>query len=185
MCGADEAGRGPLAGPVVAAAVILNPSSLTRLQELGLDDSKSISQTRRERILNVLNHCAEIAIRIVEPIEIEHENILWASLGGMADCADTLSADYALIDGNRMPKRLSCSGEAVVKGDARCLSIAAASIVAKVTRDRLMIEADARFPCYGFAQHKGYPTAAHLAALEAQGPCPIHRRSFGPVGRLL
>ncbi|MEL7232708.1 MAG: ribonuclease HII [Pseudomonadota bacterium] len=185
VCGADEAGRGPLAGPVVAAAVILDPSSCPRLQELGLNDSKAISQSRRERILNALYDSAHIEVYVAEPLEIERKNILWASLDGMAICAKRLAADYALLDGNRLPKSLECSGDAIIKGDARCLSIAAASIVAKVTRDRLMIEANARFPGYGFAKHKGYPTAAHLDALNRLGPCPIHRRGFGPVGRLL
>ena len=181
ICGADEAGRGPLAGPVVCAAVILDPSRIPD----GLDDSKALSEAARERMLNALVKVAEIKVQIVEPVEIEDKNILWASLAGMARATAELSAGYALIDGNRLPPSLPCPGEAVVKGDARSLSIAAASVVAKVTRDRLMVEADGRFPGYGFAQHKGYPTRAHIDALERLGPCPIHRRGFGPVGALL
>ena len=185
ICGADEAGRGPLAGPVVCAAATLRPSSASRLRALGLNDSKAISRVRREWLLNILPEVAEIRVQIVEVAEIEARNILWASLAGMARAVGALGADYALIDGNRLPPGLSCPGEAVVKGDGRSLSIAAASVAAKVTRDRLMVEADSRFPGYGFAQHKGYPTKAHLEALERLGPCPIHRRGFGPVGTLV
>ena len=185
MCGADEAGRGPLAGPVVAAAVILDPSSHARLQELGLDDSKTLSAPRREHLLNTLRDVAKIGVGIAEPHEIEARNILWASLEAMSRAVREVQPDYALIDGNRMPPGLPCPGDAVVKGDSRALCIAAASVVAKVTRDRLMVRADARYPGYGFAQHKGYPTRAHLDALQRLGPCPIHRRGFGPVGRLL
>ena len=185
VCGADEAGRGPLAGPVVCAAALLRPSSASRLTELGLNDSKAISRARREHLLNILPELAEIRVQVVETWEIEQRNILWASLAGMARAARDLRADFALIDGNRLPPDLSCPGEAIVKGDGRSLSIAAASVVAKVTRDRLMVEADQRFPGYGFAQHKGYPTRAHLDALERLGPSPIHRRGFGPVGLLV
>ena len=185
VCGADEAGRGPLAGPVVAAAVCLRPSSLPRLRELGLNDSKAISRARRERLLNVLQIEAEIAVGIAEPHEIAARNILWASLAAMARAVGELRADYALIDGNRVPPDLPCAAEAVVRGDSRVLAIAAASVVAKVTRDRLMVAADSRFPGYGFAQHKGYPTRAHLDALARLGPSPLHRRGYGPVGCLL
>ena len=181
ICGADEAGRGPLAGPVVCAAVVLCPSSASRLKRAGLNDSKAISASARERLLNILRESAEIRICVAEPWDIEARNILWASLQGMARAAGALGADYALIDGNRLPRNMPCGGEAVVKGDARSLSIAAASVVAKVTRDRLMVQADARFPGYGFAQHKGYPTAAHREVLARLGPCPIHRRGFGGV----
>ncbi|MEL6687908.1 MAG: ribonuclease HII [Pseudomonadota bacterium] len=177
ICGVDEAGRGPLAGPVVCAAVILDATSIPE----GLNDSKALSPKRRERLLNALYESADIAISVIEPPEIDRLNILWASLEGMRRSVQSLSAEYALIDGNRLPPKLPCEGEPLVKGDARSLSIAAASIVAKVTRDRLMIEADHRFPGYGFAQHKGYPTAAHMAALDRLGPCPIHRFSFAPV----
>lgn len=177
ICGVDEAGRGPLAGPVVCAAVILNAQSLPD----GLNDSKALSQTRREQLLNALLESAEIAVSVIEPPEIDRLNILWASLEGMNRAIRALNADYALIDGNRLPPKMPCAGEALIKGDARSLSIAAASIVAKVTRDRLMVEAEERFPGYGFAGHKGYPTAAHKEALERLGPCAIHRFSFAPV----
>ncbi|MGB3455258.1 MAG: ribonuclease HII [Litorimonas sp.] len=177
ICGVDEAGRGPLAGPVVCAAVILDAASVPQ----GLNDSKALSRVRRERLLNELLNSAEIAISIIEPAEIDRMNILWASLEGMRRAVAALRADYALIDGNRLPPDLPCAGEAIVKGDARSLSVAAASIVAKVTRDRLMEEADARHPGYGFAGHKGYPTPAHKAALTKLGPCPAHRFSFRPV----
>ncbi|WP_298913565.1 ribonuclease HII [uncultured Algimonas sp.] len=177
ICGVDEAGRGPLAGPVVCAAVILDAASVPE----GLNDSKALSPTRRERLLNALESRAEIAIAVIEPVEIDAMNILWASLAGMRRAVGALQADYALIDGNRLPPGLTCPGEAVVKGDARSLAIAAASIAAKVARDRLMVEADRRWPGYGFARHKGYPTQAHREALIRLGPCAVHRRSFGPV----
>ncbi len=179
ICGVDEAGRGPLAGPVVAAAVILNPDAIPA----GLNDSKALSEIRRERLLNELRQTSEIGIGICEPEEIDRLNILWASMTAMERAVRALGdqVDHALIDGNRVPPNLSCPTTALVKGDARSLSISAASIVAKVTRDRLMKEADARLPGYGFAGHKGYPTRAHLDALEQLGPCPIHRRSFAPV----
>jgi ribonuclease HII len=177
VCGVDEAGRGPLAGPVVCAAVILDATSVPE----GLNDSKALSPKRRERMLNALLESAEIVISVVEPPEIDAMNILWASMAGMSRAVRVLGADYALIDGNRLPPDLHCDGEAIVKGDAKSLSIAAASIVAKVTRDRLMTEADARYPGYGLAKHKGYPTRAHIDAIERLGPTPIHRWSFAPV----
>lgn len=177
ICGVDEAGRGPLAGPVVCAAVILDATSIPK----GLNDSKALSRTRREQLLNELTACAEISVSVMEPTEIDQMNILWASMEGMRRAVRDIQADYAFIDGNRLPPNMHCPGQALVKGDARSFSIAAASIVAKVVRDRLMVEADSRFPGYGFAGHKGYPTAAHKAALEALGPTPIHRFSFTPV----
>ena len=177
ICGVDEAGRGPLAGPVVCAAVILDASSVPN----GLNDSKALSPLRRERLLNALAPSAQIRISVIEPTEIDALNILWASLEGMSRAVNALEADFALIDGNRLPPSLPCPGEAIIKGDAQSLSIAAASIVAKVSRDRLMIEADARYPGYGFAQHKGYPTRDHMDALQRLGPTPIHRRNFAPV----
>lgn len=181
ICGVDEAGRGPLAGPVVCAAVILRATSIPE----GLNDSKALSPLRRERMLNILLTSAEIAISIIEPPEIDDLNILWASMTGMSRAVRALNADFALIDGNRLPPDLHCEGDAIVKGDAKSLSIAAASIVAKVTRDRLMVEADARYPGYGLARHKGYPTRAHMEALERLGPTPIHRFSFAPVRKVL
>lgn len=177
ICGVDEAGRGPLAGPVVAAAVILDPENIPA----GLNDSKALSHSAREQLLNILTQNAKIGIGIAEPGEIDRINILWASMEAMRRAVENLniSADYALIDGNRVPPNLICDAHAIVKGDAKCLSIAAASIVAKVTRDRLMAEADSRFPGYGWAGHKGYPTKAHRAAVDTLGRSPAHRWTFG------
>lgn len=185
VCGVDEAGRGPLAGPVVAAAVILNPDSIPD----GLNDSKALSTKRRELILNDLYQRDDIIIGIglSEPEEIDRLNILHASMVAMrrAVMALSLQPKLALIDGNRLPAHLPCPAEALVKGDARSLSIAAASIIAKVTRDNLMVEAERRYPGYGLAGHKGYPTKAHKEALIKLGPSPIHRRSFKPVADAL
>jgi len=187
ICGVDEAGRGPLAGPVVAAAVILPHSNTVGRIPDGLNDSKVLSQTAREHLLNKIFESCDVGIGIAEPEEIDRINILGASLGAMARAVAALpicpqhgAVDYALIDGNRRAPLL-CAQTTLIKGDARSLSIAAASIVAKVTRDRLMVEAETRYPGYGFAQHKGYPTAAHRAAVTQLSPCPIHRRSFTPI----
>ena len=178
VCGVDEAGRGPLAGPVVAAAVILTPA---RIPE-GLNDSKALSPKQRELLLNAIEKNAQIGIGIAEPEEIDRANILGATMIAMRRAVLALPKlpDMALIDGNKLPE-LSCDAQAIIKGDSRSLSIAAASIVAKVTRDRLMIEADHRYPAYDFAGHKGYPTKAHIKALNDLGPTPIHRRSYKPV----
>jgi len=177
VCGVDEAGRGPLSGPVVAAAVILNPENIPD----GLNDSKALSHGARERLLNIIRDSAIIGIGISEPAEIDRLNILWATMIAMKRAIENIyiSVDYALIDGNRIPPNLSCDAHAIVKGDAKCLSIAAASIVAKVTRDDIMSEADQRFPGYGWAGHKGYPTKAHREAVERLGRSPAHRWSFG------
>lgn len=177
VCGVDEAGRGPLCGPVIASAVILDPDNIPD----GLNDSKALSHSARERLLNNLQECAKIGIGIAEPGEIDRINILWASMEAMRRAVENLniSVDYALIDGNRVPPGLKCDAHAIVKGDAKSLSIAAASIVAKVTRDRLMAEADQRFPGYGWAGHKGYPTKAHREAVARLGRSPAHRWSFG------
>ena len=178
VCGVDEAGRGPLAGPVVAAAVILTPA---RIPE-GLNDSKALSSKQRELLLNMIEKNAQIGIGIAEPEEIDRLNILGATLIAMRRAVLALPKfpDMALIDGNKLPD-LPCEAQAIVKGDSRSLSIAAASIVAKVTRDRLMIEADRRYPGYSLAGHKGYPTKAHMEAVTRLGASPIHRRSFKPV----
>lgn len=177
ICGVDEAGRGPLAGPVVAAAIILDPENTPA----GLNDSKALSHSARERLLNALIPHAKIGVGISEPGEIDRINILWASMIAMRRAIENIdiSVDYALIDGNRIPPDLPCEAHAIVKGDAKSLSIAAASIVAKVTRDRLMAEADSRFPGYGWAGHKGYPTKAHREAIEQLGRSPAHRWTFG------
>lgn len=177
FCGVDEAGRGPLAGPVYAAAVVLSPERPI----LGVNDSKKLSEKKRERLFDEICEKAEafsVASATVE--EIEEYNILGATYLAMCRAVEGLGekTDYALIDGNRMPPALAVAGECVVKGDALSASIAAASILAKVSRDRVMREMDAVYPGYGFAVHKGYGTAAHIAALREQGPCPIHRPSF-------
>ncbi len=181
VCGVDEAGRGPLAGPVVAAAVMLNPDSIPD----GLNDSKALSAMRRELLLNELTSRQDILIGIgmSEPEEIDRLNILNASMMAMRRAVLNLPAlpKMALIDGNRLPPDMPCEAQSIIKGDARSLSVAAASIVAKVTRDRLMEEAEARFPGYGLAGHKGYPTKAHKEALVKLGASPIHRHSFKPV----
>lgn len=180
----DEAGRGPLAGPVVVAAVILAPFRPIA----GLDDSKRLSEKKREALYplvieRALAHC----VVVVEPEEIDRLNIFQATMAGMSRAVAGLSpgAHEALVDGNKLPRDLSCPGRAIVGGDALEPAISAASILAKVTRDRLMVQLDAVHPGYGFAVHKGYPTPAHLEALQRLGPSAQHRRSFAPVGRAL
>ena len=182
ICGVDEAGRGPLAGPVVAAAVILaNPTKGGQIPG-GLNDSKVLSEISREHLLNEIMKSCYVGIGIAEPEEIDRINILQASLTAMARAVEDLPvrADHALIDGNKAAP-LSCEQSLIIKGDARSLSIAAASIVAKVTRDRIMRQADARFLGYSLASNKGYPTKAHRDAIKNLGPCPIHRRRFAPI----
>jgi ribonuclease HII len=177
VAGVDEAGRGPLAGPVVAAAVIL-PRDWPPAAEL--DDSKRLTPERREVLFETIRAGALAwRARVMAPAVIDRVNILQATLQGMALAVSALrpAADYVLVDGNRLPA-LEPPAEAIVRGDGRCCSIAAASIVAKVVRDRLMRVYGRRFPQWGFAQHKGYPTRAHLEALRRWGPSPIHRRSF-------
>lgn len=183
VAGVDEVGRGPLAGAVVAAAVILDPNAPIQ----GLADSKKLSESKREALAEeikdkALNWCVARA----EVAEIDRLNILHASLLAMrrAVLGLTLTPDHVQVDGNRCPE-LPCSVEAIIKGDALVPAISAASILAKVVRDREMVELDKRYPGYGLAAHKGYPTAAHLAALQKYGPTEIHRRSFGPVKNLL
>lgn len=179
VAGVDEAGRGCLAGPVVAAAVVLSPDCGIA----GIDDSKKLSRPQREGLYEELVAKAlAVGIGQVEAAEIDRLNILQASLKAMRLALEKVHPppDRVLIDGH-LPARSPYPEQAVIDGDARSLSIAAASIVAKVHRDRLMGECDARYPEYGFAAHKGYGSAAHLAALDAHGPCPLHRRSFGPV----
>jgi len=182
--GVDEAGRGPLAGPVVVAAVILDPSRPIA----GLDDSKKLSEKKREALYpqiveRALAHC----IVRVEAEEIDRLNIFQATMAGMSRAVGGLTpaAHEALVDGNKLPKDLPCRGRAIVGGDALEPAISAASILAKVTRDRLMVAMENIHPGYGFAVHKGYPTPTHLAALQRLGPCAQHRRSFAPVRALL
>lgn len=185
VAGVDEVGRGPLAGPVVAAAVILDPANLPRELD-GLDDSKALSAEARAHYLTVLRRVAIIGIGAASAGEIDRINILQASMLAMARAVGRLARqpDVALIDGNRAPK-LACRAVTLVKGDAISLSIAAASVVAKETRDRAMVQLDARYPGYGWARNAGYPTAAHRAALGVIGLTRHHRRSFGPVRALL
>lgn len=179
VVGVDEVGRGPLIGDVVAAAVILDPQRPIA----GLGDSKALSARRREQLFDEIRDKALAwCIASASPAEIDELNILQATLLAMQRAVAGLDRvpDYALIDGNRCP-RLPCPAEPVIKGDARVAEIGAASILAKVTRDRQMLALHERHPEYGFARHKGYPTPEHLAALERLGVLPEHRRSFRPV----
>jgi ribonuclease HII len=182
VAGVDEAGRGPLAGPVVAAAVIL-PRDWPL--EIALDDSKRMTPAARELAFGqILRRATAWRIAVVSHEEIDRINILRATLAGMAQAVSRLkgSADCILVDGNQAPP-VTVPCRTVVGGDGLSLSVAAASVLAKVARDRLMCVYDRRYPGWGFAQHKGYPTAAHRAALERLGWSPIHRRSFGAVGK--
>jgi ribonuclease HII len=179
IAGVDEAGRGPLAGPVVAAAVILDPKRRIR----GLADSKVLSPERREELAVLIRERSVAwATGSADVEEIDRINILHATMLAMSRAIAALhvAPDEALIDGNRCPS-LSCRVRAIVKGDRDVKSISAASIIAKTTRDALLREFDKVYPAYGFAQHKGYGTPEHLAALDRHGPCAIHRRSFAPV----
>jgi ribonuclease HII len=187
VAGVDEAGRGPLAGPVVAAAAILpakwDKTGLPRELE-GLNDSKQLTKTQREKFFAFLTSCCEVefAVAEIDAAQIDKINILCATHRAMNEALAKLSPQpqHALVDG--WPVRtMRVQQTAIVKGDARSYSIAAASVLAKVTRDGLMLEFDRRWPVYGFAEHKGYGTARHFAALAAHGPCPIHRRSFAPL----
>ncbi len=178
-CGVDEAGRGPLAGPVVVAAVVLDPTKPID----GLDDSKQLTPEQRERLEPLIRaNARQASVVVVSAAEVDQLNVLGATLAGMARAVAALGVAPALafIDGDR-PPRLSIPLRTVIRGDSRVPAIAAASILAKVARDALMVELDAHFPGYGFARHKGYPTPDHLAALKQLGPCAEHRRSFGPV----
>ncbi len=180
VAGVDEAGRGPLAGPVVVAAVILDPARPIA----GLADSKRLSARRREALYPlILERALASSIVRVEAGEIDRINILNATLAGMTRALEMLAVQpvLALIDGNRLPKSLPCPAQAVIGGDASEPAISAASILAKVARDRILVEYDTHWPGYGFARHKGYPSPAHLEALRRLGPCPEHRRSFAPV----
>ena len=184
IAGIDEAGRGPLAGPVVVAAVILDPSRAIR----GLDDSKQLSESRREILYErIVERALAWHIVFVECARIDRINIFQATMQGMREAALGLEpgAEHILVDGNRLPPELPCPAQALVGGDALEPSIGAASILAKVARDRYMVELDARHPGYGFARHKGYGVPEHLASLKRLGPCPEHRRSFAPVRKLL
>jgi ribonuclease HII len=183
IAGVDEAGRGPLAGDVVAAAVILDPARPI----VGLRDSKKLSEARRERLAGEIRECALAwSVARATVAEIDSLDILQASMLAMKRAVEGLSRQpgYVLVDGNRLPV-WSYPSEPVVKGDDRVAAIAAASILAKVQRDRELVALERVYPGYGFARHKGYPTRAHLEALEALGVSPVHRRSFAPVRKLL
>jgi ribonuclease HII len=183
LAGVDEVGRGPLAGDVVTAAVILDPKRPIE----GLADSKKISEKKRERLFDeIIENAHAYCIARASVAEIDEINILQASLLAMKRAVEGLPVqpEHVLVDGNKIP-RWRYSAQAVVSGDARVQCIAAASILAKVTRDREMIAAEATYPGYGFAKHKGYPTKVHLQALAEQGVSAIHRRSYAPVQKYL
>ncbi len=176
ICGADEAGRGPLAGPVYAAAVILDPNNPIE----GLNDSKKLTEKKRDKLFDeIVAKSLSWAIACVDEKEIDEINILEASMLAMKKAIESLNikADYALIDGNKTPD-LSIDCEAVVKGDALCQSISAASILAKVARDRYMVKLGEEYPIYNFKKHKGYPTKDHYIAILKNGISPCHRKSF-------
>lgn len=176
ICGVDEAGRGPLAGPVFAAAVILPEGHIIE----GVNDSKKLSEKKREALFDrIVEESLDFSIASASETEIDEKNILNATYLAMQRAVEGLSqsADYALIDGNRLPP-LAIPGETIIKGDARSASIAAASILAKVSRDRYMLEMAQLYPQYQFEKHKGYGTKLHYEMLDAFGPCPLHRQTF-------
>lgn len=177
ICGVDEAGRGPLAGPVCAAAVILPEGAVIE----GLDDSKKLTEKKRERLYDIIKETAiaySVAYGTLE--EIETVNILEATYLAMNRAIEglTVKPDFALIDGNRVPRGIKIPCETIVKGDSKSMSVAAASVLAKVTRDRLMLEYDKKYPEYNFKKHKGYGTKEHTELIKQYGPCEIHRLSF-------
>ena len=177
IAGVDEAGRGPLAGPVYAAAVILPENTYIE----GINDSKKLSAAKREKLYDeIIEKAAAYHISAVDEEVIDEINILNATFEAMKNAVSQLtpSADYVLIDGNRMPPDMPIPGETVVKGDSKSISIAAASILAKVSRDRYISEQDKLYPGYGFAKHKGYGTKQHIEAIKQLGPCKIHRKTF-------
>ena len=183
VAGVDEAGRGPLAGPVVAGAVILDPHNPID----GLQDSKRLTAARRELLyVEIQKKALAWAVASADVGEIDRINILQATMLAMQRAVEALqpTAQYALIDGNRCPV-LACPAQAIVKGDSRVAAISAASIMAKVTRDREMLSLDLQYPGYGLAQHKGYPSKAHIEALENLGVTPIHRLTYAPVRRVM
>jgi ribonuclease HII len=179
IAGVDEAGRGPLAGPVVAAAVVLNPKRIPK----GIADSKVLTAAAREEVFAALCRTAEISFAFGSVAAIDRINILQATLVAMRRAVQglALAPDAVLVDGNVVPQAMPCEARPIVDGDAKCLSIAAASIVAKVIRDRLMTRCDSTFAGYGLASHKGYSTKQHQEALGELGPCRLHRRSFWRV----
>jgi ribonuclease HII len=185
FCGVDEAGRGPLAGPVVAAACLI-PEGLALFE--GIEDSKRTTEEDRERLYGELTAHGEVvwAVSVVDDRRIDEINILAATMEAMTGAVASLQRKarglaYALIDGNRVPAALPVPAQAVVKGDSKCYSIAAASILAKVTRDRIMLDLHAQYPQYEFNVHKGYPTPAHMALVKQHGRSPVHRLTFAPL----
>ena len=187
VAGVDEAGRGPWAGPVVAAAVILDPDNIPE----GMDDSKKLSPKKREALFDPIMASARVSVGQASVAEIDELNILGGTmlamrraLQGLFDC-DRQGPDFALIDGNRLPPELPCPAETVIKGDGKSLSIAAASIIAKVTRDRLMADLDREYPGYGWKKNQGYGTAQHSQALQHLGVTIHHRTSFAPIQKLI
>jgi ribonuclease HII len=183
VCGIDEAGRGPWAGPVVAAAVILDPAAIPP----GLDDSKRLTARRRTELHEALLDCARIGVGLASVAEIDAHNIQQASFLAMRRAVGDLGLRpaSALVDGNRIPDGLPCHAEAIIGGDGRCLSIAAASIVAKVTRDRAMVALAQQFPGYAWETNMGYGTKAHLEGLRRHGVTQHHRRGFRPIHNIL
>ena len=183
IAGVDEAGRGPLAGPVTAAAVILDPENLPT----GLDDSKKLTEKKREVLFDEILKTSHVSWCSLDADTIDEINIREAALRAMEISVSRMAmkVDCALIDGRDVPRELHAIGEAFVKGDARSLSIAAASVIAKVVRDRMMVEADKLYPAYGFAGHKGYGSKKHRDTIQELGPCPLHRRSFSPLKQML
>ena len=183
VCGIDEAGRGPLAGPVTAAAVILDRDNIPD----GLHDSKKLTELKHERLYGEILESSIVSVASVSARTIDRINIRAASLLAMTMAARGLAEcpGHALIDGNALPDNMPCPATALVKGDARSVSISAASIVAKVSRDRLMVRMESLFPGYGLAGHKGYPTQAHRDAVMLLGPCSLHRMTFAPVAAAL
>ena len=182
LAGVDEAGRGPLTGPVVATAELVRDFSFSS----AIDDSKKMSPRARETAFDEIVAKCAVSFSVVEPEEIDRVNIFQATMLAMKRAVKSLDLqlDMALVDGPHAPE-FDCQGLAVVDGDAKSFSIACASIIAKVTRDRLMREFDTAYPQYGFAKHKGYGTAGHVAAIRQHGPCAIHRRSFEPIKTLV
>ena len=183
IAGVDEVGRGPLAGPVTAAAVILDPLNIPD----NLNDSKVLSSKKREKLFEELKSSSAFAVAHVSPEEIDKLNILQASLLAMVNAVSNLKVkpNHILIDGNKVPDRLVGRATSIVKGDRKVLSIAAASIIAKVTRDKLMHDLGSEFPVYGWAKNAGYPTKCHMNAIVKYGVTPHHRRSFKPVHNIL
>lgn len=178
LCGVDEAGRGPLAGPVVAAAVILPERDCPS----GINDSKKLTEKTRARLCAEIRSCAIVGVGVVEPEEIDRLNIYWATMKAMTLAVEALGCapGHVLVDGNRLPK-WGFAATPIVKGDSISLSIAAASIIAKHTRDTIMLAHAEAHPQYGWHSNKGYGAPDHLRALREHGPCPLHRRSFAPV----